>query len=165
MSLFIEGATRQKEKDHEMTKRAIIFSAVAAAVLSITGLTSIAHAEHHAGKAAMASETLYSGEWTKKSFKSSGTWEIYQEDGKTYVKLSSDFRTRNAPDLKIFLSPLSASETNGRNATDGSYRVAELTSNAGEQVYEIPASVDLADYKSILIHCEQYSKLWSAADL
>ena len=148
-----------------MNKRAIIFSAVAAAILSITGLTSAAHAEHHAGEAAMASEALYSGQWMKKSFKSSGTWEIYQEDGKTFVKLSSDFRTRNAPDLKIFLSPRAANQANGKNATDGSFRIAELTSNAGEQIYEIPASVNLADYKSILIHCEQYSKLWSASDL
>lgn len=148
-----------------MNKRAVILNAVAAAALSMTGLTTVAHAADQADETAMASETLYSGEWTKKSFNSAGTWEIYQEDGKTFVKLSSDFRTRNAPDLKIFLSPLAASETNGNNATDGSFRVAELTSNAGEQVYEIPASVNLADYKSILIHCEQYSKLWSAADL
>ncbi len=119
----------------------------------------------HVAMAEATAETLFTGDWTKKSFKSSGVWEIYSEAGKTYVKLSADFRTRNAPDLKIFLSPLAASETNGRNATTGSVLIAPLTSNAGEQVYEIPASVDLADFKSILIHCEQYSKLWSAADL
>ena len=102
---------------------------------------------------------------SKKTFKVSGTWTIYQDGGSTYVKLSSDFRTRNAPDLKIFLSPLAAADTNGGNATDGSVLVAPLTSNAGEQVYEISAGVDLAAFQSILIHCEQYSKLWSAADL
>lgn len=110
-------------------------------------------------------DTTYTGEWTKKSFKSSGTWEIYVEGDKSFVKLSADFRTRNAPDLKIFLSPLSASEATGRNATDGAVLISPLSSNAGEQVYEIPADVDLGAFKSILIHCEQYSKLWSAADL
>lgn len=112
-----------------------------------------------------AHDTTYSGAWTKKSFKSSGTWEIYSDGDKSYVKLSADFRTRNAPDLKIFLSPLAANEATGKNATDGAVLVSPLSSNAGEQVYEIPADVDLADFKSILIHCEQYSKLWSAADL
>ena len=112
-----------------------------------------------------AQDSTLSGVWTKKSFKSAGTWEIYTDGDKSFVRLSADFRTRNAPDLKIFLSPLAASETTGKNATDGAVLVAPLSSNAGEQIYEIPAGVDLADFKSILIHCEQYSKLWSAADL
>ncbi len=119
----------------------------------------------HVAMADMASETLFTGEWTKKSFKSSGTWEIYTENNKTYVKLSADFRTRGAPDLKIFLSPLAANKTNGRNATTDSVLIAPLSNNAGEQIYQIPDGVDLANFKSILIHCEQYSKLWSAADL
>ncbi len=114
---------------------------------------------------AAAQYALFTGVWTKKSFNSSGTWEIYADGEKSYVKLSADFRTRSAPDLKIFLSPLAADETNGRNATDGAVLIAPLTSNTGEQVYEIPTGVDLANFKSILIHCEQYSKLWSAADL
>lgn len=108
---------------------------------------------------------LHSGEWERKTQRSAGTWKIYEEGGKTYVSLSEEFRTRNAPDLKIFLSPLAAGETNGRNATDGSLLVAPLKSNRGAQTYELPDSVDLAAYKSILIHCEEFSKLWSAADL
>lgn len=148
-----------------MYKRAIILSAIAAGLSTTLVTTSVFAADDTHAMTKQAAETLYSGEWTKKTFKSSGTWSIYQEDGKTFVKLSSDFRTRSAPDLKIFLSPLAASDTTGKNATDGSYRVAELSSNAGEQIYEIPADVDLNDYQSILIHCEQYSKLWSASDL
>lgn len=143
-------------------------SAIISALAALGFATMPAHAgqDMHVAMADTASiETQFSGSWTKKSFKSSGTWEIYAEGDKTFVKLSADFRTRNAPDLKIFLSPLAAKETNGRNATNGSVLIAPLTSNAGEQVYEIPASVNLADFKSILIHCEQYSKLWSAADL
>lgn len=147
-----------------MKKRNVILSAIAAAGLAMTaGLSSAAADETVLSEA--ATEILFSGVWAKKSFKSSGEWSIYTEGGKTYVELSSDFKTRNAPDLKIFLSPLSTSETNGKNATDGSVLIAPLASNAGEQIYEIPEGVDLANYKSILIHCEQYSKLWSAADL
>lgn len=149
-----------------MKRKNIILGAFAASLLSFGAVTSPALADkNHESMVKADSETLYSGEWTKKSFKVSGTWSIVKKDGKTYVKLSSDFRTRNAPDLKIFLSPLAASATNGGNATEGSVLVAPLTSNSGEQVYEIPDGVDIANFKSMLIHCEQYSKLWSAADL
>ncbi len=147
-----------------MSKQKPILSAFAAVGLSFAAVSAGALAPV---AAAQAVETvLHEGVWTKKSFKSSGEWTIVQEaDGAMYVKLSDDFRTRRAPYLKIFLSPQPASDTTGDNATDGALLVAELSSNKGGQVYEIPAGTDLSQYQSILIHCEAYSKLWSAADL
>lgn len=148
-----------------MRSKHILFSALAAMTLSVGAVASPALADMHSAMNEASEQTLFSGSWTKKSFKSAGDWSIVKEHGKTYVKLSDDFRTRNAPDLKIFLSPLAASDTTGKNATQGSVLVAPLTSNSGAQAYEIPEGVDLAQFKSVLIHCEQYSKLWSAADL
>lgn len=148
-----------------MRRLNLFFSAFAAVALTAAAFAAPAFTQYGAAAAEESMQALHKGTWTKKSFKASGEWSIYTEDGKTYVKLSSDFRTRNAPDLKIFLSPQAASETNGRNATDGAVLISPLSSNSGEQIYEIPASVDLADYQSILIHCERFSKLWSAADL
>lgn len=112
-----------------------------------------------------AETVIASGSWDKVSFKSSGTWSVVESGGSYFVELSSDFKTRNAPDLKIFLSPQSAGSLTGRNATDGAVLVSELSSNRGGQRYEIPAGVDVSDYTSIAIHCEQYSKLWSVSDL
>ncbi len=108
---------------------------------------------------------LFTGEWAKKSFNSRGVWSIVEEGDERFVVLSDDFRTRGAPDLKIFLSPKAAGELNGDNATDGSFLVAELSSNRGGQRYALPADLDLSQYASIIIHCEQYSKLWSVATL
>ncbi len=142
-----------------------ILSALAAASLTAGAFVAPASAAQPAAESQTASQTLFSGVWTKKSFKSSGEWAIVKEDGKIFVKLSADFRTRKAPDLKIFLSPRAAADANGKNATEGAVLIAPLSSNSGAQVYEIPAGVDLNAYKSILIHCEAYSKLWSAADL
>lgn len=148
-----------------MQKRAIILSAIAASTLSLGAVTAPAFAQTPEANAEMTTEVVYAGEWTKKSFKSAGGWAIVNQGGKTYVELDAEFKTRRAPDLKIFLSPLDAGETNGKNATNGSVLIAPLTSNKGAQRYELPEGVDLAAYKSILIHCEAYSKLWSAADL
>lgn len=148
-----------------MRRRNIVLSALAASALTLGAVAAPAFAEEEAAMSETESEILHSGVWTKKSYKSAGDWSIFQDGDKTYVKLSRDFKTRSAPDLKIFLSPLEARRTSGRNATDGSVLVAPLSSNEGEQIYEIPEGVDLTQFKSILIHCQQFSKLWSAADL
>jgi electron transfer DM13 len=147
-----------------MRKRTIILSGITAVALTFGAMSAPTFAAEPVA-ANKASSVLFSGDWTKKSFKSSGTWEIFSEGDKTFVKLSADFKTRKAPDLKLFLSPLAAQDTNGGNATDGSALVAPLTGNSGEQIYLIPDSIDFTQIKSILIHCEAYSKLWSAADI
>ena len=117
------------------------------------------------GEAEAANGTLASGTWTKKSFKTKGSWTLSAENGVTTISLDDDFSTRNAPDLKIFLSPLSASEVKNKTAVPGSLLIAPLQSNKGQQSYVVPAGTDLSKYKSVIIHCEAYTKLWSAADL
>lgn len=149
-----------------MTPRTSIIAATIASLMTFGAFTpSATLAQADVAMTDVAAQTVYSGEWTKKSFKTSGTWEIFTEGDKTFVKLSDDFRTRNAPDLKIFLSPQAASDATDKNSTDGAVLVAPLSSNQGGQVYEIPDGVDVSAFQSILIHCEAYSKLWSAADL
>ena len=144
--------------------RNIVLSALAVTILAAAPAIAPVFAAEQDAAAETASETLFSGVWTKKTSKSSGDWSIVKEGGKTFVKLSGDFKTRKAPDLKLFLSPQDASAANNKNATDGAVLIAPLSSNEGAQSYEIPAGVDLATYKSILIHCEAFSKLWSAAN-
>ena len=140
------------------------WSAIAAFALTTAAFAAQAFAEE-TETTAQSSETLFEGVWTKKSFKAAGAWEISQKDGQLFVSLSDDFKTRKAPDLKIFLSPLAAADVTGKNATEGSVLISPLESNKGAQSYPLPAEIDLAQFKSIIIHCEQYSKLWSAADL
>jgi hypothetical protein len=103
------------------------------------------------------------GGWTKRTAASSGAWSIVDRDGDMFVLLSADFSTRAAPDLKLFLSPKAPDDLNGQNATDGALLIAPLAATRGAQEYPLPAGVDLADYETIIIHCEAYSKLWSIA--
>ena len=130
-----------------------------------TGEAEAGSAYKASGEAEAASGTLASGTWTKKSFKTKGSWTLSAENGVTTISLDDDFSTRNAPDLKIFLSPLSASEVKNKTAVPGSLLIAPLQSNKGQQSYVVPAGTDLSKYKSVIIHCEAYTKLWSAADL
>ena len=108
---------------------------------------------------------VHEGVWTKKNFDSAGTWRIVERDGAYFVSLDADFRTRRAPDLKLFLSPGDAAGLTNETAVNGSLFIAALSSNRGAQEYRLPDDVDLSDFRSIIIHCEAFTKLWSAADL
>lgn len=113
----------------------------------------------------LVAATLHQGKWTKKGYSIAGTWQIVEEGGRKFVVLDDAFKTKNAPDLKIFLSPRSVAELNNRNATQGSVLVGPLQSPKGAQRLEIPSGTNLSSHRSILIHCEKYSKLWGAAAL
>lgn len=103
--------------------------------------------------------------WVKKSFSVSGTWQIVEENGAQYFVLSDDFKTKSAPDLKIFLSKTSVKDASGKNATKESLLVGELPRVKGAVRLKIPAGTDLSEYQTVLLHCEKYSKLWAAAAL
>lgn len=108
---------------------------------------------------------LFSGSWTDGGYSIAGGWSIVEEDGDRFVVLDEDFKTRKAPDLKIFLSPLPLGELSDSTATEGSVLVAPLESHGGTSRYPIDAETDLGDYQSILIHCERFSKYWGGAEL
>jgi len=113
---------------------------------------------------AMFANADESGAWEKKSQKIKGTWSIVEQDGGFVLNLSEDFKTRNAPDLKLVLTKASLAETNNNNAlADTHVIISLLESNKGAQSYALPD--DYADYDTLLIHCEKYSKLWGGASL
>ncbi len=111
------------------------------------------------------SNRLAHGTWSKKTQSASGTWKIVEDDGYLKLVASSEFKTKKAPDLKIFLSPLKADQAGNENATTKSLLVGRLPTVKGGFEIELPVGTDLDEYASILIHCDKYSKLWSAANL
>ena len=117
------------------------------------------------GAVASADEMAPKGSWTKKNYSVSGEWSIVTKGDGTYVMLDENFKTRSAPDLKIFLSKKAAGDLTNRNATDGATRVVKLDSAKGAQAYKLPAGLDLSEFQSILIHCERFSKLWAVSPL
>ncbi len=108
---------------------------------------------------------LPSGNFIKKKKKLQGAWEVVQRDGNTYIKFADDFRASNGPDLKVFLSPLDVATVTGKTATEGALNIGELQKTKGAQEYLVPAEVNIADYASVLVHCEKYAILWGGGDL
>lgn len=77
-------------------------------------------------------------------------------DGTTNTLKLENFMITNGPDLKVYLSK-----------TEGTTSIVNLGSlkTSGEQSYVIPTGVTIADYKYVLIYCQQYSVLFTSAML
>ena len=110
-------------------------------------------------------DVVRSGQWQKKTYAAQGSWKIVRKGDRNTLVFSEDFAVPKGPDLKIFLSPLPLAQVKSANATQGAQLVARLKTNTGTQSIEVPAGVDLTKYQSVLIHCERYSKLFSASSL
>ncbi|MEM8834077.1 MAG: DM13 domain-containing protein, partial [Pseudomonadota bacterium] len=82
-----------------------------------------------------------------------------------YLVISDDFKTLNAPDLKFFLSKNNFQAINGSNATQDAVLISPLSKNKGSQEYKIPSNIDVSDYSSLIIHCQQFSKLWASTPI
>lgn len=89
---------------------------------------------------------------------------INEEGG--WLEFNDDFKTGRAPDLRIYLSPVAASELTAESIEGGmSVFLAELDSRKGSQRYRIPDDIDLTRFRSVAVHSLKYSKLYTAADL
>ncbi|MEL6951699.1 MAG: DM13 domain-containing protein, partial [Pseudomonadota bacterium] len=115
--------------------------------------------------APQASADELGGGWTKRSQKIQGTWSIVETQEGRFLELDDAFKTRRAPDLKLFLSPRAASDVTARNAVDGSVLIAKLRKARGGQRYEIPADLDLEQFETLVLHCEAFTKLWGVSSL
>ncbi len=108
----------------------------------------------------------YKGQWEKASYRVRGSWSIVSKEDGIYVILDEKFKTKKGPDLFILLSPKKYSEVTDGNASDGAYKVAQLEKFKGAGEYKImDEDLDIGEYKSILIHCVEYSHLWAGSDI
>ncbi len=92
-----------------------------------------------------------------------GTATLYRlPDGQHIVRLA-DFHSTNGPELHVILTTGTARET---FADVGEYiDLGLLKGNMGNQNYAIPADVDLAPIKSVVIYCRPFRVVFSVADL
>ena len=137
----------------------------AALAVSLTGIATVAPVAFAETAAVSVAAELPSGTFIKKKKKLKGAWEVVQRGDKTFIVFADDFRAANGPDLKIFLSPQTVADVTGKTAVNGAINIGELKATKGTQEYEIPAGVNLADFNSVLVHCEAYSVLWGGGDL
>ena len=116
-----------------------------------------------AGPVQLAVGTLISHEHA-----TTGTVRIIQQpDGARLLTLES-LDTSNGPDVHVWLSAAHAVEGTAGWFTAGSaehHDLGLIKGNQGNQVYRIPADVDLSKYPSIDLWCVQFSVSFGAAEL
>lgn len=86
----------------------------------------------------------------------SGTVKVYDDAGKKVVVLDP-FTSQNGPDLKIYLSK-------DQDATQY-INLGALKSTTGKQSYDVSGMPDLAEYKFVLVWCQEFSVLFGKAEL
>ena len=116
--------------------------------------------------ASKSKSLIASGNFVKAEKATSGKAKIVNVNGRRYLEFDQAFRTGNGPDVKIILHKNSNIPL---NVKEGNYiTLGRIKSIKGKQRYAIPNNVNLANYKSVGIWCEEFNatfgfaSLWSA---
>lgn len=92
-----------------------------------------------------------------------GQATIYQlADGSRILRLQG-FQVDNGPDLHVYLVPLESVSASVGVEIPGSVDLGALKGNIGDQNYEIPAGLDLSQFKSVVIWCQPFRVPFIAA--
>jgi hypothetical protein len=97
-----------------------------------------------------------------------GTVRIIQQPDGSRVLTLENLDTSNGPDVHVWLSAAHVVEGTAGWFTAGSadyFDLGLIKGNQGNQVYEIPAEVDLSKYPAVDLWCVQFSVSFGAAEL
>jgi hypothetical protein len=106
---------------------------------------------------------LASGSFVKQEKATTGRARILNINGKNYLEFDRTFRTGEGPDVKIILHRNSSIPLNIRE--ENYLTLAPIKSFSGAQRYAIPENVNLANYKSVGIWCEEFNATFGYASL
>lgn len=111
---------------------------------------------------------LATGAFITHEHATSGSVRIVEQPDGSRVLAIEDLDTSDGPDLRVWLSDQPVIEgTAGWGVFDDGLWVelGALKGNVGNQVYEIPADVDLSSYTSVSIWCARFAVSFGAAAL
>lgn len=103
--------------------------------------------------------------FVKKRYTIQGSAKIVTVDGQSRLLFSEDFKTKNGPDLKVYLSKRPLALLSAQDVDETAIRLSVLKSHKGKQSYTIPAEINLNEFESVVIQCEAYTVLWGGFDL
>jgi hypothetical protein len=88
-----------------------------------------------------------------------GTARLVETAAGRFTVRLEDFSVRNGPDLFVYLSP------NPDGYAKGSIELGRLKATDGSFNYAVPAGVDVARIRSVVIWCKAFSVQFGAAEL
>lgn len=107
---------------------------------------------------------LLTGTFHPRAHQGTGRAHVEQAvDGAQTLVFEADFATINGPRLEVYLSALTGADGSGHRKN--ALRLGPLQGVTGEQAYDIPEGTQLSDYHSVIVWCEDFSVLFTIADL
>ncbi len=100
--------------------------------------------------------------------KGEGTATIYRMPDNSLVLRLTNFRVTNGPDLFVVMTrnpqPRNPEEPGDPNQVGTDYiNLGALQGNAGEQLYNMPAEVDLSRYRGVVIYSVPFETVFTSA--
>lgn len=111
---------------------------------------------------------LSSGQLISHEHETSGTVRIIENPDGTRVLTLENLSTSSGPDVHVWLAaaPVVPGTDGWFLADDGAWvDLGLIKGNLGNQVYDIPADVDLSAYPSVYLWCAQFAVSFGAAAL
>jgi hypothetical protein len=110
-------------------------------------------------------QAIAEGNFKSIAHETKGVATIYQQpDGKRVLRFTG-FETSNGPDVRVLLVAAPDASDNDTVKNAGYIEVAKLKGNVGDQNYDLPAGVDLNQYKAVTIWCNRFSVNFATAPL
>ena len=122
------------------------------------GLTSVRDVE--VNEAVATGPASLEGSFTGLAHPTSGVARIV-ETGSARVLTLTEFETDAGPDLYVYVG---SGRTSGEEV-DGFTQLARLKGNVGNQQYELPPELELADAATVVIWCRAFTVSFGAAQL
>ena len=104
------------------------------------------------------------GTFVSRSHPTKGTAVVLSDGADRRVLRLDQLSTENGPDLNVYLSAAPADAPAGR-FDDDFVDLGDLKGNIGSQNYELPAGVDLARYRTVVIWCVRFHVAFGSAPL
>lgn len=108
---------------------------------------------------------LAQGEFYNLAHEGEGRATIYELADGSRVLRFEQFQVLNGPDLHVWLVPVDpVPNTIGREIS-GYVDLGALKGNIGDQNYDLPADLNLSEFKSVVIWCQPFRVPFNAAAL
>lgn len=111
------------------------------------------------------SATVATGAFHSNAHETKGQATIYRlVDGRLVLRLT-EFETSNGPDVQIYLVAASDVNDNETVTRAGFVSLGAMKGNRGDQNYDIPAGIDLTQYRAVTVWCRRFSVNFGTAPL
>ena len=113
--------------------------------------------------AAVEPVKLAGGRFHTNAHKTDGLATIYRlPDGRRVLRLT-EFATSNGPDVRVYLVAAGDVQSEDAAKQAGFVDLGALKGNIGDQNYDVPAGLDLSQYRAVSIWCRRFSVNFGAA--